>query len=324
MKKEELLDQVTTLASQHLITRRDVLGAYDRGRKERGQAATQVNISKVLYHIGGIIVLLGIAVLVWQNWTSLSPLTRILATLGSGIAAYIVAAFLSRDQQFYELAQAFHIISAFLLPVGLFVTFDAAGINVRTSGIQSVTSGILLITYVLTYWVFKRDIFALFSVLFGTWFYYSVATYVAQDYQGRLRPDQFYEYLTLAAGAFHGFLGYFFATNKKPELAGWLYGIGVLASLGAALALGGWAPNQNLFWEIIFPGIAFGAIFLSVYVKSRAMLVVSALFIMGYILKLTSEYFSQSLGWPLALVIVGFILIGLGYGAVWLNKKYLS
>jgi hypothetical protein len=42
-----------------------------------------------------------------------------------------------------------------------------------------------------------------------------------------------------------------------------------------------------------------------------------------YILKLTGEYFTSGLGWPLSLVLAGLAIIGIGYYAVKLNKKYL-
>ena len=94
--------------------------------------------------------------------------------------------------------------------------------------------------------------------------------------------------------------------------------------LGAALALGGWSPQQNIFWELIFPGLVFGIIFLSVYLKNKSFLVFGALYLMAYIIKITSEYFSQSLGWPLALVLAGFMLMGIGYFAFYLNQKYIK
>ena len=77
-------------------------------------------------------------------------------------------------------------------------------------------------------------------------------------------------------------------------------------------------------WEILFPGIVFGVVFLSVYLKSKSFLVFGSIYLMAYILKLTKEYFADSMGWPLALVISGLLLIGIGYAAFALNKKYID
>ena len=46
--------------------------------------------------------------------------------------------------------------------------------------------------------------------------------------------------------------------------------------------------------------------------------------LMAYILKITSEYFSSGLGWPLALILAGLAMIGVGYMSISIKKKYLS
>ena len=78
-----------------------------------------------------------------------------------------------------------------------------------------------------------------------------------------------------------------------------------------------------MFWELIYPGLVFGTLFLSVHVKSKAFLTWGTLFLMAYLLKITSEYFSSGLGWPLALVLAGLMLIGTGYMSFSLKKKYM-
>jgi hypothetical protein len=94
--------------------------------------------------------------------------------------------------------------------------------------------------------------------------------------------------------------------------------------LGGALALGGWSPRVSVVWEAVFPLLAFGAIVLAIYLKSKSMLTFGTLFIMAYIMKITAEYFSDSLGWPLALVIAGFGLLASGYMTFYLHRAYLT
>ena len=50
----------------------------------------------------------------------------------------------------------------------------------------------------------------------------------------------------------------------------------------------------------------------------------SSMYLMAYILKITAEYFTDSLGWPLALVLTGLALIAIGYLHFNLKSKYLS
>ena len=103
-----------------------------------------------------------------------------------------------------------------------------------------------------------------------------------------------------------------------------VYGFWVVLFLASSLALGGLEPNQNVFWELIYSLLVFGIICLSAFVKSKSFLIFGVIFLVVYILKITSEYFSSGLGWPLALVLAGFAIMGVGYWAVRLNKKYFT
>jgi len=40
--------------------------------------------------------------------------------------------------------------------------------------------------------------------------------------------------------------------------------------------------------------------------------------------KMTQEYFTGTFGWPISLMICGITLIGIGYYAFKLNKKYIA
>jgi len=135
---------------------------------------------------------------------------------------------------------------------------------------------------------------------------------------------EFSAYRVLCAGLVYGFLGYAFKDTSQRALTGALYGFGAFYFLGAALALGDWNPHQNIFWELAFPGLVFGVMFLSVHLKSKAFLTFGSLYLMAYIMKITTEYFKDSLGWPLTLVVTGLGLIAIGYLHVNLKQRYLS
>jgi hypothetical protein len=325
MDKEELLQQVRNLAAENLISKEELTRAYDEafGKKIDLDITKKPGITKILYYIGGAIVFLGIAILIWQNWSTLSVATKIIATLGSGIAAYIVGVLFGRYEKLDPVGQAFYLISALVTPIGLYVVFDNAGFDIGSYGTQSLISGILFGTYLLSFVVFRKNIFTIFSIIFGTWLFFAFTSFLIG---GKPHFDElnFFEYRALMTGLVYILLGYSFSKNEKHPLTGPLYGFGILGFLGAALALGGWEPNQNIFWELIYPGLVLGVIFLSVYLKSKVFLTFGSIYLMVYILKITAEYFTDSLGWPLALALVGLALIAIGYLSFYLNRKYLS
>lgn len=323
--KEEVLQYIQTLAERKVLTKEELDMAYDAGSgiKTDLVLTKKLGIAEILYYIGGAIVVLGISILLWQNWSTLGFGTKVLATLGAGIAAYFVGLLFSRDKRTETAGSAFYLISALVMPFGLYVVFDNAGLDASSYGSQSFISGILFSMYLLSYVVFRKHIFTLFSILFGTWLFFSLTSFMIGG--GPYSDDwKFYEYRVLVAGVTYILLGYAFSKDERAALSGFLYGFGVLGFLGSALSLGGWEPRQNAFWELIYPGLVFGTLFLSAHIKSRAFLTWSTLFLMAYILKITSEYFSSGLGWPLALVIAGLAMIGVGYMSISLKKKYLS
>lgn len=65
-------------------------------------------------------------------------------------------------------------------------------------------------------------------------------------------------------------------------------------------------------------------LYISTKLRSNGVFVVSVIWLVIYIFTITSKYFSQLVGWPVALLLAGFILIGSGYFVVGLKNKYFS
>jgi uncharacterized membrane protein YGL010W len=77
-------------------------------------------------------------------------------------------------------------------------------------------------------------------------------------------------------------------------------------------------------FDLITLLIIFGLFYLSVYVQSRFVLVISGISLISYILKITSKYFVDSIGWPVALIGIGFLVIAIGYGTLYISRTYIS
>ncbi len=324
MDKKTTLENIQSLIQEGQLTKEELLDVYRNTVKGGTQESLnrQSRISNILYYIGGAIVFLGICIFVGTNWGSLNDATKIMATLGSSVAMYIAATLVGQSKDLNKVSDAFHFLSALVAPLGIFITLDIAGVDKNTAGIHSAIAAVLLAVQVGSYLLDKRNVFVVFMVIFGTWLFFSFTTFLMGG-----RPFSnwdFIKYRWLIAGLSYLFLGFSFTDTDKKGLSPWLYGFGVVSFLTAALCLGGYSPNQNVFWELLFPGLAFGVIFLSVYMKVRSFLVFGTMYLMFYILKITNEYFTSGFGWALSLIFVGFALIGVGYLAFYLNKKYIT
>lgn len=324
MDKQSLIENLQSSIKAGTFTKEELLAVYEKAiQTDTGETMLrQSKISNVLYFIGGTIVFLGICIFVGSNWSSLSDLTKILATLGSSVAVYAMAALLSRYENFDKVAEALYFISGLVAPWGIMTTMHVAKVDTGAVSTHTIIAGILFTVYLLSYFMDRRNVFFIFSTIFGTWLFFCLTTLMVN---GRPFEDwDFIKYRWLAAGLTHMILGYALVNTDRKVMTPWLYGVGVVEFLTAAICLGGPAPSHNPIWEILFPGFVFGILFLSVYLRSRAFLVFGTIYLMAYILKITDEYFRSGFGWALSLIFMGFALIAIGYGAFYLNKKYIS
>lgn len=323
MDKESLLTAITEFSAAKRISRQEVLSAFTRGQGELTQPLRHgLTLTNILYAIGGLIVVIGIFLFFEQRWDTLGSLARVLVTFGSGIAAYLAGIFLMRVPKMIGVAFAFFLIFSLITPFGIYVALDEAHYSSPLFGYESIVFGAMLVWVVASFFLLRINIFRVFSVLFGSLFFFS-ATGVLLNYSPVFDADTAFEYRFLALGISYLLIGYGWEKEARL-LTQWMYAIGSSMFLGAALSLGGYAPDANKAWEIIYIGLNFGILFLSVALKSRAMLAFGSLFLMGYIMKITAEYFSDSFGWPLSLIISGFALIAIGYATFAINSKYIK
>ena len=325
MNKQEVLLQVTELAKTKEITKEEVVYAYEAGAGMTpiSPTAHRFDISQVLYYIGGAIVFLGIAVLLYQNWSSFNTVVKILVTFGVAIVSYIVGVLFAKYPEYDGAANAFFLISALVSPVSLYVLFDKIGLDIATAPIQLAIYLVLTVVYIASFKIMKKTLLYLFCIIFATGLFHYVVVWLIGNSLTQENALKVYEYEAMVTGLSYMLLGYHIQQTEEKALTGVLYAFGSFVFLMASIFLGGYSPNQNSFWELIYPLLVFGIIFASIYVKSKSLLTFGTLFLIAYILKLTAEYFSTGLGWPLALVLAGLIIMVVGYYAVRINKKYM-
>lgn len=305
------------------VTRHEVINAANQN-SHGAMGLRNANFSDILTFIGGAIVLMGIIIFVSQQWDTMSSFTKILSTLGSAIAAYIVGGLFGQQKKSYVSSQVFYCLACALIPLGIYVLLNEMNVSTSESGMNLIVSSLAFAALLLSYFLNgKQDVFFVFSVIYGTWFYFAVTGHFARNSEFYY-SNEYLEYRVLIAGISYLFLGHWFSTTTLKSFSSYLYGFGAIGFLGAALSLGGWTPTQNMFWELSYPLFVFGFMYLSVRLKARSLLLVSSMFLMVYIIKITSEYFSDTLGWPLALVMAGLLLMVVGYGSVRINKKYIA
>ncbi len=319
MDKQTLLQQLERALREGLVTPADLRTLMETNEPHPSRA---FSISSVLYYIGGGIAFLGIGIFVGQQWTDLSAFLRIVLTLGSGLAFFATAVILESTKRLDRVPDAFHFLAGLLIPGGVFVTLNELGFHGGDFGPGIIFTAFVLL-YLLAYRFIERNLLVAFAVLYGTFAFFLLSNALMGSTPIIDRGD-YLAYRFVALGVSYLFLGYAFDGTVRKVLSPFLYGFGTLAVLGGAFALQGWAPTQSIFWEVLSPGLVFGTMFLAIHFRSRIMLFLGALFLIGDIFKITQEYFRDSLSWPLMLMLAGFLLIGVGYATFYLNRKYMK
>ena len=80
---------------------------------------------------------------------------------------------------------------------------------------------------------------------------------------------------------------------------------------------------EKTVFEIAFIAAAAGFVYLSVLLHSRTLLFVATLAILAYTGYFTGEHFADSVGWPVALIVFGMLMIGLSALAFRIDRDYV-
>lgn len=324
MNKEKLLQELSTKVSVGEISREEVMSrlkvspATQRESDEGTKKFSHFSVTKMLYVLGAAIAIIGIVIFVAQIWDDIGSFSRIAVTLGLGLLIAAVGSMLLKQKPDDNIGPIFHFIGGMLIPGGAVVTLSELNMDFVSLWPITITFGVTFGFYLLLNAIHKHPILTFFAIANGTAFIYLlVEAIVGGPYY---RHRDLYAYLTMVVGASYLLFAHAFRDGWNKELIGALYLFGITGFLGAAFS----QVFDSVPWQLLYFLIVLGGLFLSVYMRSRSILVMSTLFLITHVSYITREYFANSLGWPISLVILGFVFIGLGYTSLTINKKYIK
>jgi hypothetical protein len=277
--------------------------------------SSHFTVTSMLYVFGAAVAIIGLVIFIGQIWDDLGSLAHITITLVLGLLLTVLGASLLKQKPTDNIGPVFHFLGGMLIPGGALVTLEELSVDIDTIWPVAITFGAIFAFYLLLNSSQKHPILTFFSIANGTTFLYLLIGAI-DDF----RSDDLYVYLTMLIGATYLLLAKSFKNGWNSKLLGLLYFFGTLGILGAGFI----QALEYGTWELFYFLIIFTCLYLSVYMKSRIILVLSTLFLIAHVSYITSEYFADSLGWPISLILLGFVIIGLGYGSVHINQTYLK
>lgn len=323
MNKEELLQELSAKVSGGEISKEEVMGRFNMqtamSHEETGEGRlSHFSVTKMLYILGAAIVIIGIVIFVAQIWDDIASFGRIAITLGLGLLITAIGSMLLKQKPEDYVGPIFHFIGGILIPGGAMVTLYELNVDFTSLWPTTITFGAIFVFYLLLNFYHRHPVLTFFAIANGTAFIYLLVESLIEG--PFYKHNDIYAYLTMAIGASYLFLSHAFESSWNKKLIGALYFFGITGILAAAFS----QVFDSIPWQIAYVLIVLGGLFLSVYMKSRVILVMSTIFLIAYVSYITGEYFANSLGWPISLVILGFVFIGLGYSSLTINKKYIQ
>jgi hypothetical protein len=306
-ERAEALSEVISLMRRHGITPEELTAALAGAREVKEEASSGI-LSRLFGYVGGLLVFAGLAIFVDMRWSDLDAIGRISVTLGPGFCAFLMALTCLTRPALEKAATPLFLVAALLEPTGMMVAMQEYAHGGRPA------AGILFMCLVMAlqqgcaFWAKRRTVLAFTTIVFCGGFYGAACEL--------LEVPETLAGLTL--GASLCCVAWSLSKSRHSALSWFWYFVGSVSFLCAA-----WDWLHRSAAEVLFLGLACGTIFLATVARSRALLIVGTLSMLGYIGYFIDEHFAHDLGAPVALMLAGFLLIGFGALAVKINNKYI-
>ncbi|MDD3896513.1 MAG: DUF2157 domain-containing protein [Candidatus Peribacteraceae bacterium] len=320
MEKEALLQELAAKVRSGELRPDEVLHRLklSPARKEKTEAVTRFSVAKMLYIIGATIVVIGILFFVSQIWSDIGAFGRIIVTLGLGLLLTALGSMLLTKKPQDTIGTVFHAIGGMLIPGGALVTLSELSVETFSVWPVAITFGVIFGFYLALNAIHKSPVLTFFAIANGTAFtYLLVEAIVSGSFN---QHEDLYAYLTMVIGISYLLLAHAFRDGWNSVLLGVLSFFGITGFLGAGYS----QVFDSVPWQLLYFLLVGGGFALAVYSRNRSILVMSTVFLIAHVSYITSEYFADSIGWPISLVLLGFFFVGLGYASITINRRYIA
>ena len=251
----------------------------------------------------------GIIVYIAMFWDGMNSAAHIIITLGPGVVALILAILLLDHDRFARAATPLFLVAAWLQPTGIMVAFDELGTGGDPQHAILATTSVMLAQQLLVFRRYPLAVLLFVALAFGALTFWNAFDILGVDEEFNLMVTGL-SLLLVTRGI---------DTTAHRTITPFWYFIGGVTFLWAAFDL-----LEDTPFHLLYLGLTAFMIYVSTLASSRTLLIASTLAMMGYIGYFTSEYFVDSIGWPIALIFMGLVLIGLSNMALRINRKYIG
>lgn len=305
--KQEALSQIVDLAHRHSITPGEIVTAM------KDSTPVARNKAPLFFAaVGGIFIISGIGAFIGMFWNQMNSASRVIVTLGSGLALFAmgVMAVQAQNERYRRAGTPLLLIAGFLEPTGLFVLINEYfhhGSDVRYAYL--VVFGVMLLQQLGVFVATRRAVLLFFSIAYG-------GSFFATTFNLLRVPN---EWSAVIIGLSLVCIAYNLSGSEYRNVSAAAFFVGGGLFLGGMFDL-----LQHSPVELIYLGLTCFMVYVSTLARSTALMIVSVIAMMSYIGYFTERHFAHSIGWPAALIFLGLTFIGIGIGAVRLKRRYFA
>lgn len=310
MTRKEALDAIAEIAGAHGLSTEEVAARLGNSPGTEDPQGNGRLIRRILAYLGAIFMLAGAAAALTMFWDDLSSAGRVIATLGSGICALIMAIAAQNDKRFRSASTPLFLAAAFFQTSGLFVFlweyFDGGEPSLGAMAVF----GVMAVQSLLLFALVRTTVTVFLSVFFVFAFFSSTTTWLDVD-----------EGLAALVIGISGLL-VSWRINETSHCAITPLTFFVFAVLAATGAFDLVEDEFPLDFSLI--GVAAALVYAGVMARSRSLMVTGVLCMLAFLGYFTSEYFADVLSWPVALIVLGLLMLGLSSFAIRLGREMNS
>jgi hypothetical protein len=310
------------------------------------------DIAKTLFtYLGAIFIVSGISAYIGTFWESMGSVMRVFVTLGVGYILLIVLVSTLHEKKYPRLILPLALASVFMLTSGWFVLIHELfphGDNWRAAalfvfGVMALHQGALLSKYGITVLAFTALFFvygflqvgfdllgvpiAFIAIVLGTSLFLVATALENTSHRILAEPALLIGTCWLNGGLFDRI-----AISTSANWASLLTGVCVMSAayglqragrysrlIGLGYLAGSIMAYSGLFdlvrntpAELLYLAVTASMLYACVVLQSRALLFTTVVAMLGFIGFYTAQYFANSLGWPVTLVLMGVAFLGVG------------
>ena len=303
--KEDALLKIAKLANTYKLTL-DEIGACltNEALQHKGNNSWLI---RLLGYLGAALIFGGLALFISMMWNDLGSFSRVIITYGSGLVMFVLGAILLKERRYEKASTPLFLQSAVFLPAGMFVFLHeySAGDDAQLAAM--LVFGLLACQFFCLFYALQRTCLLFFGYLF-----WNGSLGILME-----RSNMPGELLGITLGFSMITVAWCIDRTNHRAIAPFWYFLG---SIGLLWSVFDWVEGIRIV-DVLYLPVAIFLMFISIRMQSRTLLLVSTLALLGYLGYFTNEYFASVTGWPMALIIMGSMLIAVSAYAVKLAQR---